>query len=167
MQRKIVMLSLGLVGLLAAGTSQADLDETNNDWKSYNGAFCSAGNNQLDVRVSVSGIANWESSAVTVYCPVVRDVAKGGPNRVEAAVRLFNNHSRQGGSCTLVSRDINNKYNVEFDRKSWPAGYKDQIIRLGPINSNNWGSYIIYCSLPPAEGARKSVIRSVAVDEQI
>jgi len=166
MKTKLLVPSIA-AALALVGVAKADLVESFNDWKGYNGAYCKSANNSVDVRSSVSGISNWHTAATTVYCPVVRDIAEGGPNRVSAAVRLFNNNQRTGGSCTLISRNINNRTTVDFDRETWPAGYQDHTIRLGPVDANNWGSYMVYCTLPAREGARKSFIRSVSVDEQL
>lgn len=166
MKTQLTLSMLAVATLLATQSVSADLAETNNDWKGYNGAFCKPSNSQLDVRSTLSGIANWEDRAVTIYCPIVRDKAEGGPDNVNVSVRLFNNNGSRGGYCTLVSRNINNAVTVDFDRRSWPGGYSNRTIRLGPVDANNWGSYMVYCRLPAAEGARKSFIRSIAADER-
>ncbi len=161
-----ITFAIGLLAACLSGMSQADLNETANDWKGYNGSYCKATNSMLDVRSRLSGISNWEDSPTTIYCPVARDVAEGGGNRVEAAVSLFNNNSQSGGYCTLVSRDINNKITVDSHRVYWPSGYEEHTVRLGPVDSSNWGNYMVYCRVPGKEGNRKTVIRSIRIDEQ-
>ena len=161
---KIYLIVAGVFFL--SNMSLADLNETTNDWKGYNGAFCKGANNLVDVRVSSSGISNWENTSTLIYCPVDRDIAKGGANTVVAAISLFNNNSQSGGYCTLLSRDRDNTYTIDSDQEFWPAGYGEHTVSLGPVDTNNWGNNIIYCRVPGAEGSRKTVIRSVRIDEQ-
>ncbi len=165
---RITIATLLAVGFSFTGTSQADLNETVNDWKSYSGAFCHGYSPANDIRRTGNGnLANWQSSSTTVYCPVVRDIAKGGNNRIKLArVRLFNNHATQGGYCRLVSLDQQGN-TVAWDQFNWPAGIGDVVASLGPLNANNWGNYYISCRLPGtyANGARKSFIRNVSLDE--
>jgi len=157
-----------IAGLSLSGVSQADLNETVNDWKSYTGAFCQGRSSSTDVRRGGSGtLANWQAQPTTVYCPVVRDIAKGGNNRIKLVrINLFNNHATQGGYCRLVSLNQQGSI-IAWDQYNWSPGIKTVVAELGPLNAHNWGSYNIYCRLPGtyANGARKSFIRNVRVDE--
>lgn len=167
---KVKQLTFGIVLVVTSaiiGLAQADLLETTNDWKGYAGTVCHARSGSIDVRRSGDGrLANFQNTPSTVYCPVVRDVAEGGNNRVmQARVRLFNNNSNVGGFCRLVSRNISGG-TFAFDHFAWTPGIKNVTATLGPLNASNWGSYMIYCSIPGVDGARKSFIRSVSLDER-
>jgi hypothetical protein len=136
------------------------------DWKGYAGAFCHGPNNNVDVRRSSTGIANWGTGSTTVYCPIVRDVAAGGNNRLQqVAISLFNNNSTSGGCCTLISRTQSRSGIVDSDQQCWSAGFAHRTVRLGPVDANNWGNYLVYCRLPARQGARKSIIYNVRADE--
>ncbi len=159
---KLKQLTFGIILIATSaitGLAQAD-------WKGYAGSYCQARSGANDVRRLGTGVlANFQANPTTVHCPVVRDIAEGGPNRIKLArVRLFNNNANVGGFCRLVSRDINGN-TVAFDHFSWTPGIKNVTASLGPLNANNFGSYSIYCNIPGADGARKSFIKSVSLDE--
>lgn len=159
---KLTQITFGIV--LIATSAMSSLAQA--DWKGYAGAYCQAHSGANDVRrIGTGVIANFQATPTTIYCPVVRDVAAGGNNRVKLArVRLFNNNSTVGGYCRLVSRTISGG-TFAFDHFSWTPGIKNVTATLGPLNASNWGSYSIYCRLPGVQGARKSFIRSVSLDE--
>jgi hypothetical protein len=165
----MMLKSIGLTMALAIavlGSNGAEADGAG-DWKGYPGSNCLAHSGANDVRRLTSGtISNWQNSRTTVHCPVVRDVAAGGNNRVwNVVVRGFNNHSTQGGNCRLIVRTLSGSV-FAWQQASWPSGYGEFQLNLGPLNASNWGNYHLYCSLPPAEGARKTAIRNYAVDER-
>lgn len=136
------------------------------DWKGYTGTNCIPSNSGVDVRHNLNGTANWQANAAIVYCPVVRDIERGGADRIKNVnVRLFNNNARTGGWCRLVSRTLSGVVH-DWEQQTWPAGYADQTISFGSLDTPNWGNIALYCSLPGVDGARKSFIRSYGVEEQ-
>jgi len=139
---------------------------TASDWKSYPGAFCQGPNSSTDLRRSGNGsLSNWQRSPVTVHCPVLRDVQAGGSNRVKLVrISLFNNHRSVGGYCRLVSLNSSGSI-IAWDQYNWRGGFRNVTASLGPLNAQSWGSYHIYCRLPGTDGARKTFIRNVRVDE--
>lgn len=157
---KLMISVLGIIlGLASAVHAHAD-------WKGYPGLNCMPSSGANDVRRSLSGSANWQDDPTIIYCPVVRDIAAGGADRIKKVnVRLFNNNGSKGGWCRLISRTISGATH-DWEEKTWPAGYQDHTISLGPLNTSNWGNIALYCSMPGKEGARKSFIKSYAVEEQ-
>lgn len=164
MKLKTVGSSMALV--IAAFATGGALADGAGDWKGYPGSNCLAHSGANDVRRLTSGtLSNWQNTSTIVHCPVVRDVAEGGDNRVWAAtVRLYDNHPTEDGYCRLVVRTISGA-TFAWDHAAW-TGTGNKTVSLGPLDASNWGNYSLYCSLPAASGASKSFIRNYALDER-
>jgi len=138
------------------------------DWKGYNGVGCLPTSENSDIRRSAAGvpsIANDGTTATTVYCPVVRDVSEGGKDRVAVvAVRFRNRNASSNGTCLFKSYDINGKL---VDSNTANAPYGETVLQLGPVNANNWGSYVLQCQIPgkDAKTGLSSYLINYRVDE--
>jgi hypothetical protein len=136
------------------------------EWKGYPGLNCMPASGANDVRRSLSGAANWQGSATTIYCPVVRDLEAGKPNGIERiSVRLFDNHSTQNGWCRVVSRTLSGATH-DWQHRVYGGFAVDRTVTFENVDTSNWGNIALYCQVPGADGARKSFIRSYAVEEQ-
>ena len=53
--------------------------------------------------------------------------------------------------------------------RSAPAPFGDTFLQLGPVNANNWGSYVLSCELPGRNAADglQSYIVNYRVDETL
>ena len=145
-----IISTIKIVGTYAT----AYADAVGHDWKGYAGVNCLPSSDSATYRRSVSGVStafsNSGSSAMSVYCPVVRDEAAGGNNRVLAvSVLLRNRHSTSDVRCEFSSHAIDG---VKFDSDTaiCPSNGSDNTctLSMGPINTSNWGSYALTCSLP-------------------
>ena len=160
--------ALALAGAALIGPAHADAD--NQDWKGYAGVNCMAQSNNDSIRrsaVNQAAFANTGTSTITVFCPVVRDVAEGGDNRVSAvAVRFRNRNSAMTGRCEFSSHDING---LKIDSKSAVAPFGETTLKLGPVNAHNWGSYVLSCQVPGRDAATnlQSYIVNYRVDEAL
>jgi hypothetical protein len=166
----------GIPGAMAATAIAASLslgpvyaDTPGRDWKGYAGVNCLPASPNHDIRRSAIGqigFANHGTGTITVFCPVVRDVAEGGENRVAAVAVRMRNRSSVDGRCEFSSRDING---MTHDTKSvvFPPG--EFVKTMGPINASNWGSYVLSCQLPGLHPTTKlpSYIVNYRVDEDL
>jgi hypothetical protein len=154
--RKITGAALALALLTAALPAAAE-------WKGYPGLNCMPSSGANDVRRSLSGAVNWQSSATIIYCPVVRDLEAGKPNGIKRInLRVFDNHSRQDGWCRAVSRTLSGGTH-DWQHKNYSG---NTTVTFENVDTPNWGNIALYCSVPGTDGARKSFIRSYAVEEQ-
>jgi hypothetical protein len=155
---------------LCGAASIAQADAAGQDWKGYAGVNCLAQSNNDPIRrsaVAQTAFANTGTSTITVFCPVVRDVASGGDNRVSAvAVRFRNRNSAVAGRCEFSSHDING---AKIDSKSAVAPFGETTLQLGPVNAHNWGSYVLSCQIPGRDAATnlQSYIVNYRVDERL
>jgi len=153
---------------LMAMAPAAHADAAGRDWKGYNGVGCLPTSENSDIRRSAAGvpsIANDGTTATTVYCPVVRDVSAGGKDRVAVvAVRFRNRNASSNGTCLFKSYDINGKL---VDSNTANAPYGETVLQLGPVNANNWGSYVLMCQIPgkDAKTGLSSYLINYRVDE--
>ena len=108
--------ALALAGAASIGPAHAVGGQ---DWKGYAGVNCIAQSNNDPLRrsaVNQTALANTGTSTITVFCPVVRDVAEGGDNRVSAVtVHMRNRNTAVSGRCEFSSHDING---LKIDSKS-------------------------------------------------
>lgn len=136
------------------------------DWKGYPGLNCMPSSGAIDVRRTLTGAVNWQNSPTTIYCPVVRDLENGHPNGIERVnVRLFDNHSTQNGWCRLVSRTLSGATH-DWQHRNYGGFAVNRTVTFENVDTSNWGNIALYCRVPGADGARKSFIRSYAVEEQ-
>ncbi|HSW23497.1 MAG TPA: hypothetical protein VLJ62_12065 [Burkholderiaceae bacterium] len=157
--------ALALAGAASIGPAHAT------DWKGYAGVNCLAQTNNHAVRrsaVNHAALANTGTSMITVFCPVVRDVAEGGNNRVIAVrVLMRNRNSSVAGRCEFSSHNING---IKIDSRSAvvPPNSFDPV-DLGPVDAHNWGSYVLSCQLPGRDAATnlQSYIVNYRVDEAL
>lgn len=165
-------LCLAAVAVLAAAAAvpAARADVAGQDWKGYAGLNCLSQNDSGSVRrssVSQPALANMGTSTMTVYCPVVRDEASGGPNRVSAvAVRIRNRHATLPARCEFSSHDQDGN---KVGSKSAVAPFGETTLQLGPMNAHNWGTYVLTCQLPgtdPATGLASYIV-NYRVDESL
>lgn len=167
-QRALTHLGIALGASVAATGVHADA--AGQDWKGYSAVGCLSTNDSANVRRSAGGdsaIANMGTSTISVFCPVVRDVSAGGPNRVSAvAVRVRNRHATLALRCDFSARDIDGKTFAVRTASAKPgAGYVT--LQLGPVNASNWGSYVLICQIPgrnPADNLESYVV-NYRVDE--
>jgi hypothetical protein len=161
-------LGAAALGALLAGNAHADA--AGQDWKGYPGVNCLSQNDSDSVRrsaVAQTAFANMGTSAITVFCPVVRDVSAGGDNRVAAvAVRFRNRNSTAAGRCEFSSHDISG---AKIDSKSAAAPFGETTLELGPVNAHNWGSYVLSCQIPGRDRSTGlvSYIVNYRVDESL
>lgn len=154
----------------AALISPAHADVAGQDWKGYAGVNCLPQSNNDAIRRSAIGqpaLANAGTSAISVFCPVVRDESAGGDNRVTAvAVRFRNRNSTVSGSCEFSSFD---QSGTKIDSKSAAAPFGETTLQLGPLNAHNWGTYVLACQLPGRDPATnlQSYIVNYRVDEML
>lgn len=167
-QRALTHLGIAFGASVAA--TGANADAAGQDWKGYSAVGCLAQSDGANVRRSASGdsaLANMGTSTVSVFCPVVRDVSAGGPNRVSAvAVRVRNRHATQALRCDFSARDINGA-TFAIRTASAPPGAGYMTLQLGPVNASNWGSYVLICQIPgrnPADNLVSYVV-NYRVDE--
>jgi hypothetical protein len=136
--------TLATMGILVPTTASAATD-----WKGYSGLGCLSQNDSENVRrsaVNQPALANMGASTTTVYCPVVRDVAEGGPGKVAAvAVRVRNRHPTQLIRCEFGSHD---QAGVKIDSQTGSAPSGEHTIQLGPLDTHNWGHFSLLCQLP-------------------
>lgn len=136
------------------------------EWKGYPGLNCMSSSGAIDVRRSLTGAANWHNSPTIIYCPVVRDLEAGKPNGIERInVRVFDNHSTQNGWCRAVSRTLSGGVH-DWQHRDYGGFAQSSTLTFENVDTSNWGNIALYCSVPAADGARKSFIRSYAVEEQ-
>lgn len=144
-------LAAAIVMTLSTVVTGAHADAPGQDWKGYAGVSCLPSSENADIRRGVSGsgpaFANMGARTTTAYCPIVRDVSEGGPNRLELVrVRVRDRHPQFNVRCQLRSHSINGTV-VDFDETS-TVGTGIQTLSMGPLDANNWGSYTLICSLP-------------------
>jgi hypothetical protein len=169
-QRVLTHLGIALGASVAA--TGANADAAGQDWKGYSAVGCLATSDGANVRRSSAGdsaISNMGTSTISVFCPVVRDVSAGGPNRVSAvAVRVRNRHATQSLRCDFSVRDINGR-TFAVDTASAPPGADYRVLQLGPLNASNWGSYVLICQIPGRNPADNfpSYIVNYRVDEAL
>lgn len=164
-QRALTHLGIALgASVVATGANAAQ------DWKGYSAVGCLAQSDGANVRRSASGdsaLANMGTSTVSVFCPVVRDVSAGGPNRVSAvAVRVRNRHATLALRCDFSARDINGA-TFAVRTASAPPGAGYMTLQLGPVNTSNWGSFVLICQIPgrnPADNLASYLV-NYRVDE--
>jgi hypothetical protein len=152
--------------LTALGGGLAQAQDGAGDWKGYPGSNCLPHSGANDVRRLTSGtLSNWQDSATIVHCPVVRDFAAGGDDRIwNGVVRLYDNNASEDGYCRLVVRTLSGAL-FAYDHAAW-TGTGLKTLNFGPLDASNWGNYSLYCSLPAADGPRRSYIRNYAIDER-
>ena len=156
-----------VAGAASIGSTQA-ADPDGQDWKGYAGVNCLPQSNNDPVRrsaINQAAFANTGTSTLTVFCPVVRDEREGGDNRVAAvAVRFRNRNAAVAGRCEFSSHDING---MRIDSRSAVAPFGETTLSMGPIDANNWGSYVLSCQLPGRDRATnlQSYIVNYRVDE--
>jgi hypothetical protein len=154
----------------AASINPAHAELGDADWKGYAGVNCMSQSNTDAIRrsaVNQTALANTGTGPTTVFCPVVRDEATGGDNRVVAvAVRFRNRNSTVSGSCEFSSF---NQDGNKIDTKSAVAPFGETTLQLGPLNAHNWGSYVLACQLPGRDPATnlQSYIVNYRVDEKL
>jgi hypothetical protein len=158
-----------IIGGFVVAPSYAD--SPGRDWKGYSAVGCLSSGDASSVHRSVTDVStsfgNLGTSTMTVHCPVVRDEAEGGNNRV-AAVRVYlrNRNSSADAKCEFSSRTITGE---KFDSASGlvPRGSGYGTIDLGPVNASNWGSYTLTCQLPGRDPTSNlpSYIVNYRVDE--
>lgn len=158
--------ALALAG--AASIGPAHGYSATQDWKGYAGVNCMGQTHNAAVRrsaVNQAALANTGTSTITVFCPVVRDVAEGGNNRVSAvAVRFRNRNATVNGRCEFSSHNING---IKIDSKSAVAPFGETTLQLGPVDAHRWGSYVLTCQVPGRDPATnlQSYIVNYRVDE--
>ena len=168
--RVILRFSSALAIASAASIGTAHADAPGQDWKGYAGVNCMAQSNTDPIRrsaVNQTAFANTGTSTITVFCPVVRDEAEGGDNRVSAvAVRFRNRNSAVTGRCEFSSHDISG---LKIDSKSAVAPFGETTLKLGPVNAHNFGSYVLSCQVPGRDAATnlQSYIVNYRVDEHV
>jgi len=161
--------ALALAGAASIGPAHADA--IGQDWKGYSGVNCMGQSNNDPIRrsaINQTAFANTGTSTITVFCPVVRDVAEGGNNRVSAvAVRFRNRNSAVAGRCEFSSHDING-FKIDSRSAVIPPN-NDVVVPLGPVNAHNWGSYVLSCQVPGRDAATnlQSYIVNYRVDEAL
>ena len=155
--------SIAALGLLAPTLASAATD-----WKGYSGLGCLSQNPSDNVRRSAANhpaLANMGAGATTVYCPVVRDTAEGGPGKVaEVAVLVENRHPSVPLRCDFASH---NQAGDKIDSKTASVPMGRHTIRMGPLDTHNWGHFSLLCQLPgasPTTGLPSYVI-NYRVDE--
>lgn len=140
------------------------------DWKGYSAVNCVPANeNSTTLRRSVSGssvaISNTGTSSVSVFCPIVRDVAEGGPDRVNA-VRIFVRDRNQTAAirCDFSSHSQNG---AMVDSASDTSVNGFDTLAMDGINANNWGSYALICQIPGRDPVtnEQSYLINYRVDE--
>jgi hypothetical protein len=158
------------LALAGAASISAHADYPGQDWKGYSGVNCMGQSNNTAVRrsaINQSALANTGTSTITVFCPVVRDVAEGGNNRVSAvAVRFRNRNSAVDGRCEFSSHNI---HGIKIDSKSAVAPFGETTLQLGPVDAHNWGSYVLSCQVPGRDASTnlQSYIVNYRVDEAL
>jgi hypothetical protein len=150
----------------AAGAATAG-DAPGQDWKGYAGVNCLPQSNNDPVRrsaVAQTAFSNTGTSTITVFCPVVRDDPVGGPARVTSTV-LMRNRSAISGSCEFSSHDIEGR---KVDTKTAVIPPGEVPTSIGPLNTTNWGSYVLQCALPgrhPTTGLQSYIV-NYRIDEK-
>lgn len=152
--------------LLGAGALTA---HAAGDWKGYAGVNCLSQDDAASVRrsaVNQTALANTGTSAVTVFCPIVRDVEGKGEGRVIAvAVRFRNRNPGVSGSCEFSSHD---QSGYKIATQTLPAPFGEPTLSFGPMAAESWGSYVLTCLLPgrdPTSGLQSYIV-NYRVDEQ-
>lgn len=147
-------------------------DATNQDWKGYAGVNCLPQSNNSEIRrsaVAHPAFANTGASADSVFCPVVRDVSEGAPNRVTEVRLRVRNRGVTPLSCEFRSWDINGGL-VASATAAAAAGSDFQTLTMGPVpvSASNWGSYTLICQLPGRHPSTSlpSYIINYRVDER-
>jgi len=141
------------------------------DWKGYAGVNCLPQSNNSDIRRSAVGhpaLANASASAISVFCPVVRDVAEGGPGRVRLVRLRVRNRGITPLTCIFTSWSIGGGF-VASASAIAPAGSGFQTLTMGPVNATTWGSYTLICQVPGRHPATslQSYIINYRVDEDL
>lgn len=138
------------------------------DWKGYAGVNCLPQSSNDPVRrsaVNQSALANTGTTSITVFCPIVRDEPVGGPARLaEVKLLMRNRHATVSGACELSAHDIDGFKTATQTAVVPPGG---GLVVFGPMNTTNWGSYALQCSLPgrdPATGLQSYIV-NYRVDE--
>lgn len=152
---------------ILAGTGSV----ANAEWSGYNGSSCKVGNSSASFYISPlrGDFANSGVNDLTVFCPLVRDNEVGGSEKIrEVRVNLRDRNDARDGYCRVVSREFNGSTH-DIETKTW-TGTGNKIVRLGPIDASNFGSYHLVCRLPGRNGGVSSgvpsYIRSYALEEE-
>jgi len=158
MLTKSIILSAPFATLLLMGMTQT----ASADWKGYAGANCMQQNQNVgNFRRTSYGYINDNADARMVICPVVRDIAAGGDNRITAARVTLT--STGNSYCRLYSRTRSGNY---FATQFRNFGAGDPVdVTFNNLDASNWGSYTISCRIPGVDGITRSYVRSYAVDE--
>jgi len=160
---------VSIASLLLSGFAQAGLNDFEalplapaTDWKGYAGANCMPANEPGNYLRTSFGYINEGSGSAMVICPVVRDVYRGGKNRVKRARITIT--SRGNGYCRFHSRS---RQGDAFDVQVINFGIGNKIdLNFDNADADDWGSYLISCLIPGvSDKGKKSYIHSYAVDE--
>lgn len=153
-------IGFGIVILLAASTQ---VQAGHSDWKGYSGTNCLPASDNSDyTRSQIGGnFANMGVPAITVICPIVRDVQYAGAGRVQ--VRVSVRVRQDGGYCRLYSKQSSGAA-FDFQHIVLPGDFST--ITFSAVDSSNFGNYFIACRIPGIIGPNlPSYIRSYAVNE--
>jgi hypothetical protein len=125
------------------------------DGKAFPGSACQAQFDHVEATISRSNasILNAGAQRVKLFCPVAKDIEAGRIKRAE--VMYLDSHSQQSVTCELVSLSREGAVVQSSIRSSSVGGVNTTPLPLsfGAHATNNKGTYVLTCELPPFSGA--------------
>lgn len=145
--RHFAMIGTLASSMLAASAAFAE------DGKAYPGSSCQAQFDHLNATIARSGasLLNVHTTAVKLFCPIVKDIEAGRIKRAE--VMVDDNHTGQDVVCELFSLGRDGAV-VQSSRRNTTgtSGGRPVALTFGIHSANARGYYALTCELPASSG---------------